>query len=119
MMTPRPPSESENPKYCQLPLTSAVLNLDHMRSKNKYMKTLSKWTEELKLTSNVIFFGKIILIALVGEPDDIKEYLKRLRTCNVDVASSGRPCKERMMKVLFMGEKVLMERRLCISYMLI
>ena len=32
-----------------------------------------------------------------GTEGSIKEYLKRHRTCNVDVDTSGRPCKERMM----------------------
>ena len=37
----------------------------------------------------------------------VKTFEKRLRTCKVDVDSRGRPCKERMAKVLCEREIVL------------
>ena len=38
----------------------ALLRLDHMRAKNKYIKTIEKWTSELGLTGHLIFSDKLI-----------------------------------------------------------
>ena len=51
---------------------TSVLQLDHMRSKNKYVKTIEKWTGELHLTGRLIFIGKLILILIQGQLADIK-----------------------------------------------
>ena len=51
---------------------TSVLQLDHMRSKNKYIKTIEKWTGELRLTGRLIFMGKLILILIQGQLADIK-----------------------------------------------
>ncbi|XP_071983844.1 RWD domain-containing protein 3 isoform X2 [Engystomops pustulosus] len=77
-----------------------LLHLDHMRAKNKYVKTLEKWTSDLRLTGKLMFMGKIILILLQGDKSDIREYLVLQKTCKVDVDSTGKKCKERMISVL-------------------
>ncbi|KAL3869124.1 hypothetical protein ACJMK2_041860 [Sinanodonta woodiana] len=77
-----------------------LLHLDHMRSKNRYIKTITKWTENLNLTGRLIFFERLILIVLQGHHHDIKEYVNRQRSVNVDVDSRGQSCKERMLSVL-------------------
>ena len=77
-----------------------LLKLDHMRNKSRYTKTLTRWAEELKLTGRIFFAGYRIFILLTGEAENVREYLRRHKTCNVDVDSSGKPCKERMMNVL-------------------
>ena len=41
----------------------------------------------------------------------VKTFEKRLRTCKVDVDSRGRPCKERMAKVLCESKVVLSDVR--------
>ena len=79
--------------------TILLLKLDHMRNKSRYIKTITNWVGELKLNGR-IFVGYMIFILLTGEADDVREYLRRHKTCNVDVDSSGKPCKERMMNVL-------------------
>ncbi|XP_026882110.2 RWD domain-containing protein 3 isoform X2 [Electrophorus electricus] len=76
-----------------------LLHLDHMRSRAKYIKLIEKWTLELGLTGR-LFVGKPILILLQGAKESIKEYIQLQRTVKVDVDSSGKRCKERMMSVL-------------------
>ncbi|TRY87550.1 hypothetical protein DNTS_007100 [Danionella cerebrum] len=77
----------------------ALLRLDHMRSKAKYIKMVEKWVSELGLTGR-LFTGKLILILLHGIKENIKQYIQLQKTVKVDVDSSGKPCKEKMMRVL-------------------
>ncbi|NXR28864.1 RWDD3 protein, partial [Cinclus mexicanus] len=77
-----------------------LLHLDHMRAKAKYVKTVEKWASDLRLTGRLMFVGKIILILLQGDRSSIKEYLILQKTSKVDVDSSGKKCKEKMMRVL-------------------
>ncbi|XP_026147433.1 RWD domain-containing protein 3 [Mastacembelus armatus] len=78
---------------------TAVLLLDHIRSRNCYVGLLERWARQLQLTGRVLL-GRIILIVLQGAKPDIKEFCCLLKTVKVDVDSSGKKCKERMMKVL-------------------
>mmetsp|Transcript_17759 Transcript_17759/g.49258 ORF Transcript_17759/g.49258 Transcript_17759/m.49258 type:complete len:135 (-) Transcript_17759:536-940(-) len=45
-----------------------------------------------------------ILVGIVGAPSSISGFLKKWRTNRVDVDSKGKPCLERMMKILAQGE---------------
>ncbi|XP_025893746.1 RWD domain-containing protein 3 [Nothoprocta perdicaria] len=76
------------------------LHLDHMRAKAKYVKTVEKWASDLRLTGRLMFMGKIILILLEGDRSNIKEYLILQKTSKVDVDSSRKKCKEKMISVL-------------------
>ncbi|XP_065132176.1 RWD domain-containing protein 3 [Paramisgurnus dabryanus] len=78
---------------------TALLHLDHMRSKAKYIRLIEKWTSDLCLTGR-LFMGKLILILLQGTKENIKEYIHLQKTVKVDVDSSGKRCKEKMMSVL-------------------
>uniref|UniRef100_A0A087XEX1 RWD domain-containing protein 3 n=1 Tax=Poecilia formosa TaxID=48698 RepID=A0A087XEX1_POEFO len=78
---------------------TAVLLLDHIRSQNRYIRLLERWSQQLQLTCRLLL-GHNPLIILLGERPNIKEFCHRLRTVKVDVDSSGKKCKERMMKVL-------------------
>uniref|UniRef100_A0A673UPW9 RWD domain-containing protein 3 n=1 Tax=Suricata suricatta TaxID=37032 RepID=A0A673UPW9_SURSU len=78
-----------------------LLHLDHMRAKTRYVKTVEKWASDLQLTGRLMFMGKIILILLQGDRSNIKEYLILQKTSKVDVDSSGKKCKEKMISVLF------------------
>ncbi|XP_023696007.1 RWD domain-containing protein 3 [Paramormyrops kingsleyae] len=105
--TPRLVSTPGNGEQCSEDGTwMALLLIDHMRSKAKYIKAIEKWTSELELTGR-LFLGRLILILLQGTRRHIKEYLHLLKTTKVDVDSSGRRCKEKMMSVLC--EKPLLE----------
>ncbi|GFS08470.1 RWD domain-containing protein 3 [Elysia marginata] len=79
---------------------TSLLHLDHMRSKSSYTKLIKKWAYELSLVGRLIFCQRLILILLQGDSKDVKEYIVRNRTSNVDVDSRGRSCKERMLSVL-------------------
>ncbi|XP_067394520.1 RWD domain-containing protein 3 isoform X1 [Emydura macquarii macquarii] len=79
---------------------TVLLHLDHMRAKAKYVKTVEEWTSDLRLTGRLMFMGKIILILLQGEKTSIKEYLILQKTSKVDVDSSGKKCKEKMISIL-------------------
>ncbi|RUS87410.1 hypothetical protein EGW08_004864 [Elysia chlorotica] len=79
---------------------TTLLHLDHMRSKPSYIKLIKKWAGELSLVGRLLFCQRVILILLQGESRDVKEYIVRNRTTNVDVDSRGRSCKERMLSVL-------------------
>ncbi|XP_067350828.1 RWD domain-containing protein 3 isoform X2 [Channa argus] len=78
---------------------TVVLLLDHIRAKNRYVGLLERWTQQLQLTGRM-FLGPCILVVLQGARADIKEFCRLLKTVKVDVDSSGKKCKERMMKVL-------------------
>ena len=80
--------------------TVILLKIDHMRSKNRYIKTITRWVQELNLSGRLFFVSSLIFLLLAGKDSDVREYLRRHKTCNVDVDSSGKPCKERMMNVL-------------------
>ncbi|XP_078352976.1 LOW QUALITY PROTEIN: RWD domain-containing protein 3-like [Oculina patagonica] len=89
-----------------------LLKLDHMRNKNRYIRTITRWIDELNLNGRLFFASYLILILLTGETDNVREYLRRHKTCNVDVDSSGKPCKERMINVL-VQEKAPSNLRIC------
>lgn len=78
---------------------TTVLALDHMRSRNRYITLLERWSKQLHLTGTLLL-GRNILIILQGSRASIKEFCCLLKTVKVDVDSSGKKCKERMMKVL-------------------
>lgn len=77
----------------------AVLLLDHIRSRNRYIGLLERWSHQLHLTGRLLL-GQSILVILQGSRCDIKEFCRRLKTVKVDVNSSGKKCKERMMRIL-------------------
>ncbi|CAN9506831.1 unnamed protein product [Ophioblennius macclurei] len=78
---------------------TTVLLLDHMRSRNRYIGLLERWSQQLQLAGTLLL-GQSILVVLQGACHNIKEFCHRLKTVKVDVDSSGKKCKERMMKVL-------------------
>ena len=92
-------SQYTNGSYCADKIM-ILLKIDHMRSKNRYIKTITRWINELNLTGRLFLLNAFIFLLLTGEASDVKEYLRKHKTCNVDVDSSGKPCKERMMNVL-------------------
>ncbi|XP_045609255.1 RWD domain-containing protein 3 isoform X1 [Procambarus clarkii] len=96
------------------PIT-CVLHLDHMRNKTRYLKTIKSWCEELDLFGRIIFCVHWIFIILQGNEENMKIYLQRNRTQCVDVDSSGKPCKERLLSVLYQGchHKKFMDFEVC------
>ncbi|XP_071033423.1 RWD domain-containing protein 3 isoform X2 [Parasteatoda tepidariorum] len=83
----------------------AVISIDHMRQRRKYSKTLQSWACELNICGILLFCQKWIYLILEGLKNDIKEFIVRHKTIPVDVDSSGKPCKEKMCKVIFEGKQ--------------
>ena len=80
-----------------------LLHLDHMRNSKQYLKTLKSWAKELGLFCKIWLRTENyrgIPLLVIGRENDLNEFEKRLRSRNVDVDSKGKPCKEKMMKVL-------------------
>lgn len=50
---------------------TAVLLLDHIRSRNRYIGLLERWTQQLQLTGRLLL-GPSILVILQGARTDIK-----------------------------------------------
>jgi len=94
------PETSTNNIKVKSKYSTCVLQLDHMRSKSRYIKHLQLFAKELDVCGYVIFITKHIYIILQGLNDSIKEFIVKLKTQKVDLDSSGHPCKERMLKVL-------------------
>jgi hypothetical protein len=92
-------------------LTTSVILLDHMHSIRRYHGNLSKWTVDLNMSglllttrvgTNTDASGKaMIILQTRHDEDSIGEFVKLLRTSNVDIDSRGKPCKERMASTLF------------------
>ncbi|CAF95494.1 unnamed protein product [Tetraodon nigroviridis] len=78
---------------------TVVLLLDHIRSRKHYIKLLERWTRQLQLFG-MLLLGRSILVMLHGDKPKIKEFCHLLKTVKIDVDSSGKKCKEKMMKVL-------------------
>jgi hypothetical protein len=92
-------SENENKKK-GVKNELVILRLDHMRNRTCYLKTLSGWTKDLDIRMIVFFAHKVILIIFEGQSENVKEFLRRFRSCNIDVDCSGKPCKEKMMTIV-------------------
>lgn len=84
---------------------TCVLHLDHMRNQTRYLKTIKAWCKELNLGVRIVFCIQWIFIILQGYEENIKTYIQRNKTQCVDVDSSGRACKERLMSVLYQGNQ--------------
>lgn len=50
---------------------TAVLSLDHIRSRNRYIGLLERWTQQLQLTGRLLL-GPSILVILQGARPNIK-----------------------------------------------
>ncbi len=87
-----------SPESCEELL---ILQIDHIRDARVYQKTVSRWVGDLELRGRFIICPGRILLVLEGSADDLKSYEKRHRTQIVDVDSRGRPCKEKMLTVIF------------------
>jgi len=91
----------------------SLTEIDHMRDKKNYMKILTQWSDSLQVFGRIVFLSnlkrKILMILFSNCIKNLKTFHNHHRTQIVDVDSSGRPCKERQMKVLFPPAKVSAE----------
>ena len=85
-----------------------VVHIDHMNDPIGYMRLLRRWCEQLGVGGRLLQSGtqsskavrkSNVYLLLHGPTAELKSFLQRLRTQNVDVDRSGRPCKERQATV--------------------
>lgn len=53
-------------------VVTALLHLDHMRSRQSYVKLIKRWTVELGLSGRLLFYRKLILILLQGDEQAVR-----------------------------------------------
>ena len=83
------------------PNVLCVVKLDHMRNEHKYFKLLNSWAKELDIHGKALNGGAhSIYVVLIGTNNTLSEFLRRWKTQNVDVDSKGKPCKEKLMRIL-------------------
>ncbi|XP_063686184.1 RWD domain-containing protein 3-like [Bolinopsis microptera] len=83
-----------------LNLRRIIYKLDHMRNENKYKKCLAKFAKQTGCNC-LLYSGKHgIRIVVEGEHSSAKEFVKLNKTTSVDVDSTGRPCKERLIEII-------------------
>ena len=89
-----------------------LIQLDHMRSKPRYIAYLRSWAKELKLMVHLLFFKHYIFVVVVGQKSSKSEFMKRWKLQNIDIDSKGIPCKECKLTVLS-EQPVLIKQQLC------
>lgn len=84
---------------------AVVIQLNHVRDVKRYSKVLQSACEDFGLVAKMLFRtqGGPLLVGRSKSQEEIKEFLKALKSRNVDVDSKGMPCKERMCSVLYRG----------------
>ena len=80
-----------------------LIEIDHMRNQTKYVKHLQAWTSQLSISVLILhveFLAKHWILVNYTEENELKQFMKNLKTQNVDVDSKGKPCKERLSTIL-------------------
>lgn len=79
----------------------AVVHLDHMHNSKLYTKKLTKWSKECGVHCTLVDCGVHCIVGvMLGEHAAIDSFLRAWKTRNVDEDARGRPCKEKMIRVL-------------------
>ena len=89
-------------------MSISLTQFDHMRNKKGYVKLIRQWIASLDLFYGLLLDGGVskIFLILIGLEDSLKQFKVLLRTSTVDCDSRGRPCKEKMSKVLCASDKL-------------
>ena len=83
---------------------ACLVRLDHMRNETLYIGHLRKWTNELSVFCQIVNAGPHrVYVLLKGSMEDIREFLKIWKSQPVDIDKRGRPCKEKLMTILYQG----------------
>ena len=79
-----------------------VVKIDHMRKSGPYVRTLESWAQQLGLVGVLnISNDQGLVLLLEGDKCQITKFLLNWKTVNIDVDSRGKPCKERMIQILY------------------
>ena len=90
---------------------AALIHVHHMNDDKGYRKWLRRTCEAADVSLLVRQFfpaddptkWSLIYVAFVGDQADVAGVLKRWRTTRIDVTHHGKPCLERMMRILWEG----------------
>ena len=83
-----------------------VVRVDHMRRSGPYLRTLEAWSSQLGLATLVaVSRDRGIVIIAEGDRAQLTKLLLNWKTVNIDVDSRGKPCKERMIQVVYRERK--------------
>ena len=86
------------------PMNCSLVKIDHMRSETHYLRLLRKWADDLNVFCRVANAGPHRIFTLLkGTKEDVSDFLKRWKTSPVDVDKRGRPCKEKLLTILYQG----------------
>ncbi|XP_057293951.1 RWD domain-containing protein 3-like [Hydractinia symbiolongicarpus] len=85
--------------------STALLTIDHIRSRSRYLKFMKNTSQNLQIGLELIYYQTRIFLIVFGLSLSVKEYIKLQRTSLVDVDNSGKPCKEKMLKVVEIRER--------------
>lgn len=80
--------------------SSVLLKIDHIRSTTRYFKFFGNVAERLGLSIRLFPLSAGIYVVVTGYESSVQEYLRLHKTEKVDVDCKGRPCKERLLKVV-------------------
>lgn len=95
-----------------LPETTVII-LDHINDTKKYYKLLAKWSQQLNLSCIVLAKSPTNakgdrtkhVVLIIQSVTENSEFLRRLKTENVDVNLAGKPCKERCASTILVSRK--------------
>ena len=80
--------------------SATLIHLDHIRSPSRYHKFLSNAAKEFSIVIELVREKSMIYLMIYGEDSTLKDFIKHFKTSNVDIDSTGKPCKERMMTLV-------------------
>jgi len=92
-----------------------VIKIDHMRNSSEYVKTLERWCGQLGVRAVLVVSSDQGLIFLLeGDKINTSNFMINWKTTSIDVDSRGKPCKERMIQILYRssiekGDEILKE----------
>lgn len=92
-----------------------VVKIDHMRRSCEYVRTLETWCGQLAVRGVlVISRDKGIIFIMEGDKLNTSNFIINWKTTSIDVDSRGKPCKERMIQILYRspvtnGQEILRE----------
>lgn len=79
-----------------------IVRIDHMRRSGPYVRTLESWSQQMGLVAILMISNDQGLVLIIeGEKGQITKFLLQWKTTNIDVDSKGKPCKEKMIQILY------------------
>ena len=84
-----------------------------MRNSSDYVKTLEKWCDKLGVRAVLLISSdQGLVFILEGEKSNTSHFILNWKTSNIDVDIRGKPCKERMITILYRSSLEKDERML-------